>query len=93
MTRYYFGLRSLHTGYERDEVAFNRLIEEQSTSFRPPGEKIYSYKRTSPSAKGKGKGVALPENLDPDSEDIIEYEVYRVSCYSLYVSTRTKFVK
>jgi histone acetyltransferase 1 len=83
MIRWHFALSSLSTGYKRDEAAFSRLVEEQSTSFKPLGEKVYSYKRASPSAKGKGKGVALPENLDPDGENTIEYEVYRVRLFAL----------
>lgn len=47
--------------------------------FRPLGELIHSYKRISPSAHGKGKGVAFATDLDPESEDVIEYEVYHVS--------------
>ena len=43
--------------------------------FRPFGEKIYSYQR---SACGKGKAVAPATNLDPESEDVVEYEVYHV---------------
>jgi hypothetical protein len=47
--------------------------------FRPLGNRIHSYLRVSPSAQGKGKGVAAPADLDPESEDVIEYEVYHVS--------------
>ena len=42
------------------------------------GNKIHSYQRVSPSAQGKGKGVASATDLDPEREDVIEYEVYHV---------------
>jgi Histone acetyl transferase HAT1 N-terminus len=66
-------------GYGQDETAFLDLVEEDSTSFKPLGENIYSYTRQSPSAPSKGKGIATAESLNPTSEDVIEYEVYRVS--------------
>jgi histone acetyltransferase 1 len=67
------------TDYDRNEASFLQRVEQDAISFKPLGDKIHSYKRTSPSARGKGKKVILPENLDPDSEDTVEYEVYRVS--------------
>lgn len=48
-------------------------------SFTPPGTKVHSYTRRSPSATGKGKGIAPPQ---PDDEDAVEYEVYHVRIHS-----------
>jgi hypothetical protein len=66
------------TGYETDENTFRGIVEREATHFRPVGNKIYSYQRASLSSRGKGKGVASATNLDPGSEDVIEYEVYHV---------------
>jgi len=57
------------------------VVERDAMQFRPLGTKIHSYQRVSPSAQGKGKGVAYTTNLDPESEDVIEYEVYHVSVF------------
>jgi len=65
--------------YERDEAAFLKVVQQDSIAFKPSGEKIYSYTRQSPSTPGKGKGIALEGSLDPESEDTIEYEVYRTT--------------
>jgi len=54
-------------------------MERDATEFKPPGDKIHSYQRVSPSSQGKGKGVASANDLDPEREDVIEYEVYYVS--------------
>jgi hypothetical protein len=67
------------TGYETDEKAFLYVVEREAIEFKPLGDKIYSYQRVSPSSRGKGKGVASESDLDPQSEDVIEYEVYHVS--------------
>jgi histone acetyltransferase 1 len=67
------------SGYETDEKTFLDIVERDATGFRPLGNKIYSYQRVSPSAQGKGKGVASATDLDPESEDVTEYEVYHVS--------------
>lgn len=66
-------------GYETDEKTFLDIVERDATEFKPLGEKIHSYQRVSPSAQGKGKGVASATDLDPEREDVIEYEVYHVS--------------
>lgn len=65
-------------GYETDEKTFRDIVERDATGFRPIGNRIHSYQRISPSSRGKGKGVASATNLDPGSEDVIEYEVYHV---------------
>ncbi|KAG2020734.1 histone acetyltransferase type B catalytic subunit [Coprinopsis cinerea AmutBmut pab1-1] len=62
-----------------DEVAFQKRVEEDATTFRPSGQLIYSYLRPSPSSKGKGKGNASTQPLDPTSEDTVEYEVYHAT--------------
>jgi len=54
-------------------------VERDAAEFKPLGNKIHSYQRVSPSSQGKGKGVASAGNLDPEREDVIEYEVYHVS--------------
>jgi len=64
------------TGYETDEKAFLYVVEREAIEFKPLGDKIYSYQRVFPSSRGKGKGVASESDLDPQSEDVIEYEVY-----------------
>jgi len=51
-------------------------VEHEATGFKPLGNNIHSYQRPSPSSRGKGKGVASATYLDPESEDVIEYEVY-----------------
>lgn len=70
------------TGYESDEKTFLGIVEREATEFKPLGDKIYSYQRVSPSARGKGKAVASTIDLDPESDDVVEYEVYHVGpCY------------
>jgi len=66
-------------GYETDEKTFLDIVERDATDFKPIGDRIYSYQRLSPSSQGKGKGVASATDLDPESEDVVEYEVYHVS--------------
>lgn len=72
------------TGYETDEKTFLEIVERDAAGFKPPGEKIHSYQRLSPSSRGKGKSVASAADLDAGSEDIIEYEVYHVSIRFLW---------
>ena len=57
------------------------IVERDAMEFRPLGNKVHSYQRISPSAHGKGKSVASTTDLDPESEDVIEYEVYHVSSF------------
>ena len=73
-------------GYETDEKTFQDIVEREATGFNPIGNKVYSYQRPSPSFRGKGKGVASATDLDPESEDVIEYEVYHVGiCFRVAV--------
>jgi len=67
------------TDYETDEKTFLDIVERDAAEFRPLGNKIHSYQRVSSSGQGKGKGVASAGDLDPEREDVIEYEVYHVS--------------
>ncbi|KAJ3776136.1 acyl-CoA N-acyltransferase [Lentinula raphanica] len=63
----------LAEGIETDEDAFQALVEKDATSFKPSGEMIYSYTRST--TKGKGKSLGT-EQLDPEDEDAVVYEVY-----------------
>ncbi|KAJ7722299.1 histone acetyltransferase type B catalytic subunit [Mycena maculata] len=66
--------------YYKDEKAFLARVEEDATTFRPPGQMIHTYTRPAQHAKGpKGKGVAEPQNLDPESEDAVVFEVYHAT--------------
>jgi histone acetyltransferase 1 len=63
-------------------------VEEDALSFKPPGQRIYSYTRQSPTVIGKGKGVHSLA-LDPESEDSVVFEAYHVRdrfaiCYFRY---------
>jgi len=64
-------------GYHTDEASFQRAVEAQA-DFKPEGKLVYSYTRPSPSAKSKGKATSLHRELDPTSEDVVEFEVYHV---------------
>jgi len=64
-------------GYYKDEQAFQERVEADATSFKPFGTKIYSYNRPSPAAStGKGKSVVGVQEMDPESEDVVVYEVW-----------------
>ena len=78
-------------GYEKNEKTFQETVEREAIEFKPIGSKIHSYVRASPSSRGKGKEVASTIHLDPESEDVIEYEVYHVGiCFPLAVSVFLK---
>ncbi|KAI0303510.1 acyl-CoA N-acyltransferase [Multifurca ochricompacta] len=62
--------------YYQSEAEFLARVEEDATSFRPSGEKIYSYTRAVPYSARKGKGVAM--TLPEDDPDAITYEVWHV---------------
>ena len=64
-------------------------MERDAAEFKPLGNKIHSYQRVSPSSQGKGKGVASAGDLDPEREDVIEYEVYHVSIRSVQATSPT----
>jgi len=69
-----------HSGYNTDEEAFLKQVEQDAETFRPPGQLIYSYTRPSPKSatKGKRKREGNNQALDPSSDDVVEYEVYHV---------------
>ncbi|EGO21779.1 hypothetical protein SERLADRAFT_451781 [Serpula lacrymans var. lacrymans S7.9] len=62
--------------YYTDEQTFLTRVEEDAASFAPMGKLIHSYTRPSPSSKSKGKSVIRNEQLNPDSRDVVTYEVY-----------------
>ncbi|KAF7339252.1 Histone acetyltransferase type B catalytic subunit [Mycena venus] len=64
--------------YYQDEKAFLARVEADATIFRPTGQLIYTYTRPAPhsSANSKGKGIAQPQILDPESENAVVFEVY-----------------
>ena len=56
-------------------------MERDASTFKPQGQKIFSYTRPLPhSSSTKGKGKSNIQDLDPQSEDVIEFEVYYVCC-------------
>ncbi|KAJ6500600.1 histone acetyltransferase type B catalytic subunit [Mycena sanguinolenta] len=67
--------------YYQDENAFLARVNEDATTFRPTGQLIYTYTRPAPhcSAHSKGKGIAHPQTLDPESEDAVVFEVYHAT--------------
>ncbi|KAJ3505125.1 hypothetical protein NLJ89_g7575 [Agrocybe chaxingu] len=67
-------------GYYTDEAAFLQKVEEDAESFRPPGQLIYSYTRPAPNSASKGKRKRDGNQaLDPESEDVVEFEVYHAT--------------
>ena len=72
---------SYFLGYHTDETSFLNLVESDAVTFKPQGQKIFSYTRALPhSSLTKGKGKGNIQDLDPQSEDVIEFEVYYVRC-------------
>ncbi|EMD34394.1 hypothetical protein CERSUDRAFT_117259 [Gelatoporia subvermispora B] len=68
-------------GYDTDPEAFAARVEADALSFKPPGERIYSYSRPArrrgwPPTKGKDKASGSGTLLDDDEDDIVEFEVY-----------------
>ncbi|KAI0259913.1 acyl-CoA N-acyltransferase [Gloeopeniophorella convolvens] len=64
-------------GYYQDEDEFLARVEEDATSFRPLGKKVYSYTRAVPNSATKGKGAAvMPPEDDPDA---VVYEVWHAT--------------
>jgi histone acetyltransferase 1 len=74
-------------GYYKDESEFLARVEEDATTFKPAGQLIYSYTRPSTVHTGKGKSAANFQNLDPESEDAVVFEVYHVSIIFLLPRT------
>jgi len=66
-------------GYYKDETEFSARVEEDATTFRPPGQLVYTYTRPSPLQNGKGKGVPNFQSLDPESQDTVVFEVYHAT--------------
>ena len=72
-------INSYFPGYYTDETSFLNFVESDAVTFKPQGQKIFSYTRPSPhSSSTKGKGKSNIQDLDPQSEDAIEFEVYYV---------------
>lgn len=68
-------------GYHRDEHSFLNFVENDAITFKPQGQKVFSYTRPLLSSSSKkGKGKSKNQDLDPQSEDVLEFEVYHV-CY------------
>ncbi|KAG8992236.1 histone acetyltransferase 1 [Tulasnella sp. JGI-2019a] len=63
--------------YVKSSAAFQKRVEADATTFRPVGEKIYSYTRKAEGAPNdKGKGKASDEAVSEDDETAVVYEVY-----------------
>lgn len=63
--------------YHTDEPSFLSIVEKDAITFKPQGQKIFSYTRPLPhSSSAKGKGKTNNQDLDPQSEDVLEFEVY-----------------
>ncbi|KAN0127570.1 histone acetyltransferase type B catalytic subunit [Lactarius tabidus] len=69
--------KSIPGDYHRTEAEFLARVEEDATSFRPPGVKIHSYTRASPQSSAKGKGAAA--TLSEDDPDAVVYEVWHAT--------------
>ncbi|TFY74100.1 hypothetical protein EWM64_g9912, partial [Hericium alpestre] len=68
--------------YYKTEEGFLGRVEEEADTFRPLGDKIYSYTRPAPGrGKGKGTGVALEEG----DEDAVVFEAYHLLFDGLFV--------
>ena len=65
-------------------------MEKDAVSFKPLGEKIYSYNRKG--ALGKGKGKEAPSgDLNEEDENVIVYEVYHVRLHQMLQPTAPIF--
>ncbi|OCF74848.1 histone acetyltransferase type B catalytic subunit [Kwoniella mangroviensis CBS 8886] len=69
--------------YTKSEMDFSKLVEKDSSEFKPLGEKIGSYVRpAAPSSKSKGKGkgkVSNGEELKEDDENAVVFEMYKAT--------------
>jgi Histone acetyl transferase HAT1 N-terminus len=81
--------------YYKNEVEFQKRVDDDATSFQPCGQMIYSYTRPSPTFQGKGKRPA--NSISSEGEDTVAFEVYHVSCkdcsYSVPVKTSTAYCR
>ena len=73
-----YRLLSSSKGYFVDLDEFNARVEKDAIEFKPFGQKIGSYKRSS-SGKGKGKAPLTDADLNDDDEDVVTFEIYHVS--------------
>ena len=64
--------------YYKNEEDFLARVEKDAVEFKPPGEKIFSYKRSLTSTKGKSKAFDAGEHLDEENDDVVVFEVYHV---------------
>jgi hypothetical protein len=61
------------------EAAFKERVKEEAKSFRPCGEKVFSYPRPSGYRPASGKGkVKTGDALDGDGEGVSLFEIYHV---------------
>ena len=74
-------LISADVGYYTNEAEFSKRVSEDALAFKPPGERIHTYNRPSPTAAGKGKGKDTTS--DPNNENVVEFEVYHVRIVQL----------
>ncbi|KAF9505816.1 hypothetical protein BS47DRAFT_1322163 [Hydnum rufescens UP504] len=66
--------------YLKLEAAFKERVKEEAKSFRPCGEKVFSYPRPSGYRPTSGKGkVKAGDALDEDSEGVSLFEVYHAT--------------
>ncbi|KAF8810097.1 histone acetyltransferase type B [Phlegmacium glaucopus] len=64
-------------GYRTDEPSFLELVENDAMTFKPQGQKVFSYTRPLSHTSSKGKGKS--SDLDPQSQDVLEFEVYHTT--------------
>lgn len=81
--------------YYKDEAAFFERVEQDATTFRPPGKLIYTYTRPVSTISRKGKNVAPDSSSNgdhqlqvhnPEDDETVDFEVYHVSTL-LFVSS------
>lgn len=68
--------------YTKSEETFETLVEKDTESFRPLGERVGSYVRAAAKGKGKAKANGAGVELKEDDEGAVVYEMYKVrSCW------------
>lgn len=78
--------------YSKNEHTFQDRVNKEATTFRPPGEKIYSYTRSAlhlglSSSSGKGKGKGKPSaKLSETDDDASVFEVYKACFLKIYLA-------